>query len=104
MPWKKHTSRKLILKRLATGRLVKNRGISGDISGQFRQKISTCETTELHGRGFMLIDCVNSVGRAHSGPKESINKLLTEKSHRIMNKRGRTNSLGPANSSAETGR
>src|SRR6266852_5490870 len=31
MPWKKHTSRRLILKRLATG-------ISGDISGQFPAK------------------------------------------------------------------
>jgi hypothetical protein len=52
MPWKKHGSRRLILKELATGTLVKNgyigryfRPISGQI---FHGK----NIAELHGRGF----------------------------------------------------
>ncbi len=55
MPWKKHTSRRLILKRLATGRLDKNRYIGRYFRPNSGQKFQQCETAELHGRGVMQV-------------------------------------------------
>jgi hypothetical protein len=56
MPWKKHSTRRLILKQLTTGGLAKNGYIGRyfrPISGQAINK-----TAELRERGFMLIDLV----------------------------------------------